>query len=266
MRIIPFCLALLASPVAAHELWLEPVDYMIEADGRLQAQIVNGQEFAGSRLSYVPQLFTAFDMALAEQSAPVENRPGSRPALDMPPLGEGLHVVSYVSSVSRVKYEDFAKFLRFAAHKDFPNAEADHLARGLPTEAFYEAYSRFAKTLIAVGEGAGNDSRLGLETEIVALDNPYTSQAENGIRVQVFYGDAPRAGAQYELFDKAPDGAVTITYHRADAQGIATLPVTPGHSYLVDAVVLREPSPELAAEKDAVWETLWAALTFAVPD
>jgi cobalt/nickel transport protein len=33
---------------------------------------------------------------------------------------------------------------------------------------------------------------------------------------------------------------------------------------LLDHVVLREPSPELAEKTGAVWETLWAALTFEV--
>jgi len=37
--------------------------------------------------------------------------------------------------------------------------------------------------------------------------------------------------------------------------------VTQGHDYLFDAVVL-EPSPE---DVGAVWDTYWAALTFAVP-
>ncbi len=34
---------------------------------------------------------------------------------------------------------------------------------------------------------------------------------------------------------------------------------------MLDAVVLREPSEALAAERDVVWESLWANLTFAVP-
>jgi hypothetical protein len=56
-----------------------------------------------------------------------------------------------------------------------------------------------------------------------------------------------------------------ITLHRTDADGIASLPVKAG-CYLVDAVVLREPTAELAAEAEIAWETLWAALTFGVPE
>jgi len=71
---------------------------------------------------------------------------------------------------------------------------------------------------------------------------------------------------QVELFEKAPDGTVEITLYRTDAEGIATLPVKAGHSYLVDHVVLRIPSDELIEASEVEWETLWADLTFGVPE
>jgi hypothetical protein len=84
--------------------------------------------------------------------------------------------------------------------------------------------------------------------------------------VALFYQDAPRPDAQVEVFARAPDGTVTVTLHRTDAAGEARVPVAPGHDYLFDAVVLR-PSLEAGSQERApVWETLWAALTFAVPD
>ena len=81
----------------------------------------------------------------------------------------------------------------------------------------------------------------------------------------MFYRDAMRANAQVELFEKAADGTVVVTLHKADADGIALLPVRSGYEYMADAVVMRVPSDALASEYGAVWETLWANLTFAVP-
>ena len=140
-----------------------------------------------------------------------------------------------------------------------------HLARALPESAFVEAYTRYVKSLIGVGNSAGDDRRLGLPIEIVALDNPYTADVSAGLRVQVFEDEAPRDYGQVELFDKAPDDTVTITLHRTDVNGVAILPVIAGHSYLVDAVMLREPAPGPATESGAVWESLWASLTFGIP-
>ena len=53
---------------------------------------------------------------------------------------------------------------------------------------------------------------------------------------------------------------------RTDAAGEARVPVLPGRHYMLDAVVLRAPAAELAEARDVVWESIWANLTFAVPD
>jgi len=265
MRLLAFCLALLTTPALAHELWIEPESYLIEPDGRLVARLVNGQHFDGIDIAYFPQRIVRFEVMLGDEVAPVEARMGANPAMDSAPLGEGLHRAVYVSTVSVVKYADYAAFDRFVAHKDFQAVRERHLSRGLPEADFGEAYTRYSKALIGVGDAAGDDARAGLAVEIVALDNPYTADLAGGMRVQVFWQDGGEAYSQVELFDKAPDGSVTITLHRTNAEGIAILPVQPGHSYLADHVVLRAPSAALAEETGAVWETLWAALTFAVP-
>ena len=118
---------------------------------------------------------------------------------------------------------------------------------------------------MAVGDGRGEDRAFGLETELVALENPYTGDMSDGIDVVLLYQGAPRSGAQIEVFDKAADETVQVTTVRTDSEGKATVPVLPAHRYMLDAVALREPSAELAEETRAVWESLWANLTFAIP-
>ena len=270
MRILAalFAACLISSPAqtTAHEFWIEPLAYQVGPDGKLQGELINGQEFEGTQLAFLPQRFTRFTMASGMRQADVENRLGARPALDTAPFAEGLHVVSYQSRMSTLGYSEWEKFLKFADHKDFQDIEARHDGRGLPREDFNEGYWRFAKTLMGVGHSAGRDFRTGLAVEFVALDNPYTDDLSGGLRVQLYVLDDLKADGQVELFEKAPDGTVEITLHRTDSDGIATLPVKAGHSYLVDHVYLREPAAELAAEADIVWETLWAALTFGVPE
>ena len=265
MRVLSLVLSLVAAPVAAHELWIEPLDYQIAADGTLQADIVNGETFEGSRLPYLGQRITRFEVFAGGASAPVEGRMGDRPALNRPALAPGLNVVVYEAAAATVTYATLAKFESFVTHKDLGPAIARHLARGLPLTEFKEVYSRQSKTLIAAGDGAGADLVTGMETEIVALANPYTDPLPDGLPVRVLYQGAPRGDVQVEVFEKAPDGQVAVSFHRTDADGVARVPVRPGHAYQVDAVVLREPAADLAARHGAVWETLWANLTFAVP-
>ena len=264
MRFLSLLLAFAATQATAHEFWIEPLDYTVDPDAIIVGDLVNGELFEGTKFPYLPQTFTNFTQYVDGRAEPVEGRIGNRPGLQTPPLAEGLNVITYRSRANTVDYPDMAKFQRFADHKDFATWAEDHRARGLPETDFKELYTRYAKTLVAVGDGAGRDLRTGLETEIVALTNPYTSPGAP-VDVQVFYRNAPRADTQVELFEKAPGGEVTVTLHRTNGNGVARLSVKPGHSYLVDAVVLREPSNAMQSQRGVVWETLWASLTFGVP-
>ncbi len=261
------CLAatISAQQVASHELWLEPLDYQVRAGGQLQATIINGEGFSGTALPYLPQRFRHFVVSTAERNVQVPGRPGDMPGLNMSSQDDGLHVVAYQSTPQTISYQTWEKFQKFADHKDFGDVRSRHDARGLPPEDFKESYIRFSKTLIGVGSSVGADKRMGLETEIVALTNPYTDDLSDGMRVQLFYGSDVRADEQIEVFAKSPGDEVKITLVRTDGNGIATIPVESGVSYQLDAVVLREPSEAAAAQSGAVWETLWANLTFQAP-
>lgn len=261
-------MSLFPALLGAHEVWLEPLRWRVEPGETLAAHLRNGETFEGVSHSFNPRNARRFDHVLDGRAQPVPGRLGDRPAAAVPDVAPGLHTLVYVSRARRLTYREWDKFARFATHKDFPDIAARHDARGLPREGFVEAYTRFAKALVAVGSGAGADAALGLETELVALDNPYAgAEADVGdaVRVLSLYKGAPRPDAQIELFEKGPDGAVTVTLHRTDADGVAVLPTAPGRSYLVDAVVLRTPEPTLDPAPEAVWETLWASLTFATP-
>lgn len=257
-------LAALPLTAQAHELWIEPTAYQIAPGDEIFADIRVGEDMDGPAYSFLPRDFRRFDLIQQGNVAPVEGRPGDRPALQQTSDAGGLITVVYVTNDLSLTYTDFEKFGKFARHKDFEWALDDHVSRGLSTDRFREAYTRYAKSLIAVGDGAGADSEAGLVTEIVALTNPYTDDLSQGMQVKVLEDGAPRADAQVELFAKSEDGTVEITLHRTDAGGIATLPVQPGLSYLADAVVLRPVEPN-DDNNGAVWHSLWASLTFAVP-
>lgn len=256
----------LAAPIAAHEYWLEPLRYQTGPDAQLTGHLRNGEHFKGSSQPYIPALFHRFELQLNDKTAPVSGRVGDIPAFSAPAIGEGLHIVSYVAAPSSVLYKTFDKFAAFATHKALPDYRARHAAKGLDGAPFREVYTRHVKALIGVGHSQGDDRAVGLETEFVALANPYVDALDAGFPVRLLYRGQPRAAAQIEVFQRAPDGQVVITTQTTDQDGRALIPVRPGHAYLLDAVVLRDPTPDLAKQKNAVWETLWAALTFAVPE
>lgn len=255
-----------ALPALAHEFWIEPYTYQVPKGGTLLGEFKNGQQFNGSSLAYFDRRSAGFAMISDGKRQELTPRSGDAPALNaVAPEGAGLVVVVHETTPSTLIYSEWEKFVAFTEHKDFKTAVKDHLAAGFAQQNFKESYTRHIKTLIAVADGAGSDSITGLETEFVALTNPYTDDFDDQMRVNLYYQGALRPDAQIEVFDRDPAGDVTITLHRTDAQGAAVIPVTSGHRYLFDAVVLR-PAPDAGSTPDAaVWETLWAALTFGVP-
>lgn len=232
----------------------------------MRVKLRNGTNFKGIELGYFDDRTDVFDFLQNGTRTHVDARAGDFPAFSKAADKDGLVVLVYQSKFNTLQYNSFEKFHAFAKHKDFPRAVARHRERGLPEERFGEIYTRYCKTLIGVGTGAGHDDATGMETEFIAMSNPYTDDLSGGFTVRLLYQGTPRVNAQIEVFERASDNSVNVTYHRTDDQGLATVPVKPGHSYLFDAVVLREPAQTLADETDAVWETLWASLTFATPD
>ena len=264
MRYLALLTALVGSQSVAHELWIEPVEFQVSADSTLQAHLVNGELYEGVNLAFLPRNFSRFVVVSGGQFANVTGRIGDRPALQMDPIDEGLHVAAYISNPSTLAYESWEKFQKFVDHKDLGDVRPQHDARGLPSEGFDEVYIRYSKSLLGVGSGAGTDRLLGMETELVALTNPYADDVTE-MQLQLFYRREPRRNEQIEVFERADDGAVNVFLVRTDDEGIARVKVKSGHSYMADAVVLREPSDQLANETGAVWETLWANLTWAMP-
>jgi len=256
----------LSSPILAHEFWLEPLDFTPAAGNSVKVQIRNGQKFSGIELAYFDNRIVMFDWLQSGQRAPVVARAGDAPAVNVANGGDGLVVLVYQSTPSLLTYREWALFANFVTHKGSPEAIGRHRARALPKVNFKEIYTRYCKTLIGGGSAKGQDAPTGMEAEIVALANPYTEDLRQGMPVQVLYQGVPRAHAQIEVFERTLSGEIIVSMLQADGTGHAMVPVTQGHEYLLDSVVLREPTAALFQEKGAVWQSLWASLTFAVPE
>lgn len=247
----------------AHEFWIDPGTYTIAPNTALSGNLRVGQEFVGASMSYLPRNFETFVVINGGQTREVEGRLGDIPALNIDDMADGLAVVVHQTGVSDLTWSTWERFLNFANHKDLGDVTAMHDARGLSQENVQEDYIRYAKSLVAVGEGAGADARFGMRAELVALDNPYTDDLGGAVTMELWYDDALQPDYQVELFAQDRDGNVEITLHRTDAEGVVTLPVEAGMIYMADAVFLEPAEP--AAEGDAMWVTHWANMTFAVP-
>ncbi len=250
---VMFCL--IWSKAQAHEFWIEPEAYHLSVGDPFQAHFRVGQNFMGPSYSYLPTRSVRFDRFIAGDTAALSAVAGDTPAIQIENPPEGLLVLIHETTDASLTYREQGKFDTFVAHKSL---DTSGLSFEIP---FKELYRRYAKSLVGIGHGQGADQFQGLAHELVALTNPYTDDLSAGFLVQLIYQGAPQADAQIELFEKSPEDEVHISLHKTDESGRVLLPVTPGHSYLVDAVVLELHDPALGAE----WYSHWASLTFAVP-
>lgn len=262
-----FCLSLItgliaiSNPVLSHEFWVAPEKYQVASKAPVLARLRNGQNFRGAEQPYLDHRIARFEILQGDGAVPYDGRMGDMPAFVAPSLAEGLAVIVHQTQPQQLVYETWEEFQKFVDDKGFGDVQTQHRALELPEAGFAEQYTRYAKALVAVGTGAGQDRRTGLETEIVARANPYTDDLTHGLPVQLLYQGNPRPRAQLTVFAMAPDGSVLPATFLSDDQGMATLPVSPGYRYLLDAVVLRP----AAQGADYAWESHWASLTFAVP-
>ncbi len=257
-------IACITLPAKAHEFWIDPVEYMVQPGDEVVADLRVGTEFDGASQSYIPRNFVRFQYAQNGAAHKVEGVVGDRPAMRMEAEDEGLMVIIHQTGDMAVTWETWEKFKKFVEHKDADWVIDEHMAKGLPKDGVREVYSRFAKSLVAVGAGEGKDVVAGMLTEIVALENPYTGNMADGINVGVLYKGKPRAATQVEVFELR-GGDLRIFTVETNSKGVATVPVKAGYTYMLDSVVLRRTDKTPVNGEPFVWESLWANLTFEVP-
>ncbi len=260
-----FCTALvllITGPSLAHEFWLDPEDFTLETGQELNVDIRVGQNFSGNAYSFNPQSHFDFSITDSAGKHPIDGRLGDRPSVQLVPENSGLLVLNHFSISQRVTYDEAGKFESFIASKGLDWVLEQHRARGLPDTGFSEGYTRFAKSLVAVDGGAGQDSLTGMPFELLALANPYTDDISNGLPVQLFYNGVPMPNIQIDIFNRT-EGGITKTHVNTDANGRAIIPVQNG-VYLINAVHMILPTSEEIQRTSAVWHSLWASMTFEI--
>jgi uncharacterized GH25 family protein len=253
----------------AHEFWISPEAYRAMAGDGILANLRVGEEFRGAAQSYLPHNFERFEIITPEGTLPVEGRIGDIPALNAAQLPEGLAIIVHETATQELTWDEWDRFVAFAEHKGLGDVAAMQDERGLDRIDVREDYIRYAKSLVAIGHGRGEDSVVGLRTELVALANPYTDNLAGALPVQLWLDGEPCRMSQVEVFARPVNedgsrGEAQLSIYRTDGNGIVVVSVSRGMEYLINAVTL-EPVEDAEGPDPAEWRTLWASLTFEVP-
>ncbi len=247
--------------VSAHEFWIEPQNYQINPGDPIVAQLKTGEFFEGADHSYIRSSFKRFDLVMGDRAIPITGRDGDFPPIDISPAGSGLAVLVQVSNGDTQTYDQWDDFVTFAKAEFLDGLLDRHLARGLSKTEIVEQYVRYAKSMVAVGDGAGADRALGLRLEFIAEANPYVHVPAEGLPVRLMFEGRPLTETLVVVFEKAGLRDARTLKLKTDGAGRIHVPVKRGHSYLVDAVL-----PLPLDRPGAHWQTLWATLSFRVPD
>jgi hypothetical protein len=250
---------LLALPVAAHEFWIDPVQFTPKVGASVPIVFRIGSDFQGDTYPYVRALDRRFTITDAKGERKIKTLDGDDPAAEVRFANPGLAILAHQRAPEIVEFEGFAKFEENLIYEGLERLVGEHRAAGLPMTGIRDAYSRYAKALVSVGPLAGEDRALGLPLELVAEENPYGLAASDELPVRVLFEGKPLAGVLVKCFNR--NNAASPELVRSDGEGRAQCGLAHGGHYLISAVHMTQGTP---ADK-ADWVSLWATLTFARP-
>jgi hypothetical protein len=259
MRVPVTMLLMLASPVAAHDFWIDlpryrqpeatPIDVrFLIGDTKVEPWETLWRKVVSLR-DYGPDRVTDLQAGIRPETATDTGGATIRLA------GAGTHVIGFESALAENDIPA-AEFNAYAAHEGLTPAIEARKAAGTENTRGRETYSRRAKALVQVGpEATDNATRaIGLTLEITPEANPYALAPGQPLVLRVDWHGKPLPGASVvlePLDGKSAHGTPVIT----DAQGRARFPA-PGTGRWRANVVWTQPISHPRAEFDTVFSSL----------
>jgi len=249
VRFLVLAVALVSSPVLAHDFWIEPSAYTPGAGELVHLKLRVGEHLGGGTLPRDEERIESFTAFQAGSGTPVLGIDGSETAGILRPSAPGAVVVAYRSLPSAITL-DAAEFAAYLETEGLP-----------PVKPGREVFSRCAKSLLAV-DGRGDPAftlPVGLTLELVPDADPYALAPGARLTVRLLYEGKPLAGVLLMALDaktaKSPQRV------RSDDEGRATFALPRAGVWLIKAVHMT------AARRGdgAAWESYWASLTFSIP-
>lgn len=243
----------------AHEFWLQPVRYATQPGLPVPIQIKAGEGFEGIEYPWIPSRVAA---AGTRSSQDILRSSPQLPALQLTAAANGLTALHYRSNPTELEYDSFTDFTDFLQEDGLQWVEASHRARKLPDTGWKEAFTRYAKTLIKVGNGNGQDKPGLMPYEWVAVSNPYTTKSQAYV-FQLLSTGKPVTNAQVTYFTRGSDdtGEMERSLAITDASGKVQIPVVANTEYLVSSVIMTEQDSQIMP-----WQSHWVSITFKSSD
>jgi uncharacterized GH25 family protein len=250
----------------AHDFWLMPANFQLEAAGSTDVRILIGHgtevdpwnlrwDRVVSLRSYAENGVTDHQSSIIATAEPVSG--GVEAQLSAP----GTHILAFESHHSfSVLAAD--KFNDYAEKEGLAVVLADRQKASTMGKPGRELYSRRAKALIQVGDNVTDNilRPIGLTLEIVPERHPYALGADRQLPVLVLFRGKPLENALIDLTDLG-SGAEPTAGQRTDANGRAVFEIPDRGNWKIN-VIWGVPN---SGNDRAEYETIFSSLTFGYP-
>ncbi len=239
----------------AHEFWLQPEVYDAQAGLAVPVQIKSGEGFEGIQYPWIPARVA--EAGTTSQLDILRTSP-KLPAIQLTAAANGLTTLHYRSNPTELEYSSYKDFTDFLQEDGLQWVDARHRARKLPDTGWKEAFTRYAKTLIKVGVGEGQDKPGLMPYEWIAVSNPYTTKSRE-YTLQLLAAGQPVIGAQVTWFTRGHEdiGEMERSLAVTDATGSVQIPAIENTEYLVSSVIMTEHNSQTMP-----WQSHWVSITF----
>lgn len=247
-------------PVLAHDLWIEPSTFHPAPGASVDIRLRVGQHFVGDALPRYGSLVLRFDLSSGDGERVIEGDEGDEPAGRITIPSAGAHLVGYRSNNSYVSQEP-QKFDEYLKEEGLEQIILLRSGRGEGQKPSREFFARCAKALLFAGSAphTGFDRVLGFTLEIVPEKDPEAWQAGGDLVFRLIYEGRPLAGALLVAMPQSdPSQKLAM---RSDRNGRAAFRLPHAGVWLVKAVQM---IPFDGGKAD--WQSLWASLTFEIPN
>lgn len=301
--LLPLVLCAAAPRAAAHDFWLEPSAWSVDAGQLVTFELRVGDDFRGEVVGRDEDFVERFVVSRdGGDAVPLRALPGRvTPATFLRPETGGRYVAGYQSKPRELKLPA-AKFHSYLREEGLEHVIEARREAGTAGTAGHEHYVRCAKTVVAVNApeagGKFKDELLGLTLELELLSDP---GGEGPIKVRVLHEGKPLEGVLVDLTPRRPKAKARAHGHghdhdhshghghdhdhgkadtakeaaarkaedaapaRSNKDGIVTFPRREAGPWLITAVHMERKEDTDLAEvlPRGDWVSFWASLTVA---
>lgn len=261
-----------SAQVRAHEFWLEPVGKPLKAGSSVELSLYVGESFDGvlvgfstpqtASLKHIGPSGTTRDLMAMVPPQPVAN-------VKLPVGMPGTHLIAFDSQPSQIELPA-GQFHAYLHDEGLDFIKAQREAAGTADKPGRERYRRHVKTLLAVGNAAGQAvpvagdkiyaTRVGQRLELIPLNDPLRLAAGDALGLQLLFEGKPLQGALVKAWHKQSSQTLIIRAI-STAKGEVTINLPYAGAWMVSAVHMVP-----AGAKDIDWDSLWANLSFVIPE